>query len=165
MLPLVAIALLMVRAPARSYYAVFFTPRGEIQGVAAHRGRAFVVLSDLTFGRERGLTMLCDGVVPAALDPTYERVYGEVTDKRERLGFGFARSTAAPAAATPVHQVIAVPLWFLGGVALLPPLRLARLALRDRRRRLRGLCARCGYDLRAATDRCTECGTPIAPKS
>lgn len=165
MLPVATIVLLMVRAPARSYYAAFFTPRGAIQGVAAHRGRAFVVVSDLTFGRERGLTMLCDGVVPAALEATYERVYGEVTDKRERLGFGFARSTAAPAAATPAHQVVAVPLWVLAALALLPPLRLGRIALRDRRRRLHGLCAQCGYDLRAATDRCTECGTLIAPKS
>lgn len=43
-------------------------------------------------------------------------------------------------------------------VAILPGWQM--LALLARRRRTgRGLCRRCGYDLRASADRCPECGT------
>jgi hypothetical protein len=51
--------------------------------------------------------------------------------------------------------------------SLLPLLVLARLlwqsAIRARRRR-RGLCPRCGYDLRASPEICPECGSRCAPR-
>ena len=48
-------------------------------------------------------------------------------------------------------------------VGALPALWLRRVARRRRRqiRIERGLCLCCGYDLRASTDRCPECGEPV----
>lgn len=56
------------------------------------------------------------------------------------------------------------PLWLpLALFFLYPALReVARYHERARtRRRTAGLCVACGYDLRASTNRCPECGTPF----
>ena len=54
-----------------------------------------------------------------------------------------------------------VPLWFVLGVFAVLPATRAWLVIRRIRRRRRGLCLACGFDLRATPDRCPECG--IAP--
>ena len=58
------------------------------------------------------------------------------------------------------HRLIVVPYWALTTLfAALPGCWLFhRLLLR---RRAPGLCGKCGYDLRASTEKCPECGTPV----
>jgi hypothetical protein len=56
-------------------------------------------------------------------------------------------------------SIFAVPIWMVCmGSALLPAFRMLRMIAMARRRR-RGGCRVCGYDLRATPGRCPECGT------
>jgi hypothetical protein len=54
-----------------------------------------------------------------------------------------------------------IPFWFLA-VTFVSPVVL-KMGLRVTRKKPIGLCAKCGYDLRATPGRCPECGT--APKA
>ncbi len=58
---------------------------------------------------------------------------------------------------------VCVPHWFPMVLTLIFPIwELARWR-RMKRRRAKGLCPQCGYDLRASPDRCPECGLAIPP--
>lgn len=51
-----------------------------------------------------------------------------------------------------------LPLWPLVAASALLPVAWLKRAIREGRRPRRGLCPSCGYDLRAITERCPECG-------
>lgn len=56
-------------------------------------------------------------------------------------------------------RIMIFPLWFILALCSFPAgLWLWKTRL-NRKRVCRGLCAKCGYDLRASPDRCPECGS------
>jgi hypothetical protein len=57
---------------------------------------------------------------------------------------------------------IVIPLWPFALVSALAPALWLRRTLTRRHRTFRGLCPTCGYDLRASSDRCPECGMPVS---
>ena len=54
---------------------------------------------------------------------------------------------------------VAVPHWAIAGALAMLPLFLIPARWKERRRRHRGLCTTCGYDLRATPNQCPECGS------
>jgi hypothetical protein len=56
---------------------------------------------------------------------------------------------------------VIVPYWALLVVSSVLPARQYRKWSRRRRRRERGLCVKCGYDLRGGGEKCSECGASV----
>jgi hypothetical protein len=65
------------------------------------------------------------------------------------------------AQSSPRYSAIIVPYWFLVLLTAVPTILAARRALRRRRWMRLGLCMVCGYDIRASTSQCPECGSAI----
>jgi hypothetical protein len=64
--------------------------------------------------------------------------------------------------------IATAPFWFLCAIFSITPLCWLRRALHRHHtesRRRAGLCVKCGYDLRASSDRCPECGAVAAQPS
>ena len=91
-----------------------------------------------------------------------DEAHYEMKTPRQWAGFGYGKvidRSLAPG--FDMFYTIKLPLWIVAAVFLALPAGRTVSTLRQLRRRARGLCPCCGYDLRASEGRCPECGTPI----
>ena len=107
------------------------------------------------------------------LDPAdVPRVLKSGIDKRSVLGFGIERwqqSHNWPVDRGTItygtdFKAYYCPLWSCFVLLLILPLIELPRMIRNFRRRRRGLCMNCGYDLRASPSKCPECGASINKK-
>jgi hypothetical protein len=139
----------------------------DVRAVRSSRGGlqwAWLHCEGLTYtGRERGRFRWFRE--PAVKYPLYDRSRSANVRARGALGFEVVRDEAGAgtgAGTSPrqfrVWRTVTVPLYALVLLLGLAPAVSFGRRLRARARRNRGLCHRCGYDLRATPDRCPECG-------
>ncbi len=167
LLPLVVVVAMWTRSHFRLDELSRVTERNETEAIVSYRGALHVIRS----GRSAAPRPVQWDVYEVREGAREDELYTTGRARWERLGF--ARMTSSQGAGggtftsgrsiTPwlmVNPMEAwvVPYWPLALLAAVPTAwrtaRLGRTALRRRR----GQCIACGYDLRASTDRCPECG-------
>jgi hypothetical protein len=103
------------------------------------------------------------------LRPTLMSLIGPDPIAFDRCGFALGwRSATDEGGGNVVRDYfMGCPDWalmVLFGVPLVPTIPIMLVRRRARVRIRKGLCVKCGYDLRASKDRCPECGTVVPPK-
>jgi hypothetical protein len=150
---------------------LFRTPAGHSIGSAGGPGGLLLVQSDLPYdgavdvdGREHALRLFS----PTADEfrPIRDALFDTTLVKFSFLGFKTAAGQIALSTSlSPRFSAILLPYWALVVVLAILASGVGRAAWTGRHRRRHGLCIACGYDLRASTGRCPECGKGIPAKA
>jgi hypothetical protein len=150
-----ACAALWVHSCHRHGIALYERGRHKVTAVSlmGHTGIIIGRAENRPYPSQRGLW---GGSFRFEPDSAYREYYGT---EPNALGFAYDDTGRSHLDGLDEDQVaFVVPHWFWVAAFALPPV-LRLLAWRRRRRRVRlGHCPACGYDLRASTGRCPECG-------
>ena len=170
LLPLLAACAVWVRSYFVADWVGRFAADGGGSGLASEwvvltaPGRAHVTRRAYTFARP---------VAPPAGATAWEThraadVLQDWFDRSSlpgRIGFGWGASRKVSSGGNVIRQrAVTFPLWLPAALAAVLPAAWVRRRLVPWRRARAGLCAVCGYDLRASPGRCPECGEAIVVK-
>ncbi|HEY2587909.1 MAG TPA: hypothetical protein VGI81_19350 [Tepidisphaeraceae bacterium] len=156
---LITVLVLWVRSPRHADAVLFYTPAGHLTGMASDHGGMLFCASDIPFGREMGLTADAMSTSADEFAAIHVTLFDPSNEKWHFLGFHVAAGTLGTWGWK--FNAILVPYWALLIPLAIPPLTGFRRAIRRARRRRRGQCLACGYDLRQSPERCPECGRPV----
>lgn len=161
-----AAALLWHRGRQGADVLAFFAGSGKISAAASWRGEILFTFTNIPFGQERAYTLASARIQDADMAAIAAELLSPPRIQRERFGFSIAYGEKDTFGITGgKFYAVGVPHWFIMLLCLFgfaPPMRRAWIM---RQRRKRGLCLQCGYDIRASTDRCPECGAPILARA
>lgn len=157
-----AVALLLLAAQARGVWRsdvlAIAAPSGRVFATGQHRGRVVLAMTDrplLGAGDVRTAVIVRRAEI---IDPLFPAVRPSKARRTASFTTGESMAAWGPGAAATYFRYVAFPTWALIAVALLLPARRAAIVARESRRRGRGHCPDCGYDLRGSPGRCPECG-------
>jgi hypothetical protein len=163
----IGVILLGVRSRHHADTILLRTPGNHAAGAAGDHGGLLLALSDLPYDGAESVDGSIRWVASMSatveeLQPIHDALFDPTTTRFSFLGFKTAAGqTTITGQLTPHFSAILIPCWFLAIVLALLPFRVFRAALTRRQRKRKGLCVACGYDLRASSGRCPECGSEI----
>ncbi len=151
----------------------FRTPVGHIMGSASDHGGLLLAQSDLPYGGSDDTdgqehAWLHTSLTPDEFSKIRDTILDTTAVRFNFLGFKTAGCVATMTSSpSPRFSALVLPYWFIALVMAAAPLGVGRKAWTRRRRRKLGLCLACGYDIRASSGRCPECGKeiPVAGES
>ena len=150
--------------------------------IGCKRGVLYTLASNVPVDRGKFLTFEHQRWMPVTVDVAMNDIVGRSTHElgyeksfasgqpvADSVAFGFSVGYGTDPFGVPGtwYIIASIPGWFLGPLLAIYPLWRSIRWWRIRRRRRRGLCPVCAYDLRQSRARCPECGyaIPLAPGS
>lgn len=151
-----AICIALIVLWARSYHVG--------HGIACQPSARTFVSAYLSCGRLRidGAQQVADG--GRYLSHESHRPPHPIATYGARARYGIWYDGRPSATGRPRFAMV-TPVWVVALLAAVPPAWHLGLRLHRRRRQRRGCCMACGYDLRATSHRCPECGLLAAKNS
>lgn len=160
---LVTVIVLWSRSPRHADVLTFYTPSGKLAGLASDRQGLLLCTTEIPFSNEMGLSAQTMSASRDEFAAVHDLLFDPSNEKWHFLGFHTATGTLG--SWNWKFSALIVPYWVLViPLALLPLTGFRRVIVRRRRKR-RGQCLACGYDLRQSPDRCPECGKPVGTVS
>jgi len=169
LLVLAAVVTLWLRSFRHVDGLALFDHAGNLHGVASDRGTILLFTSTIPFGHDKAWGVEPFSVAQGEFRTFDEYLYNPTALKFKWAGFKVSsdrytlidtnpNTGATATVARWPFGALTIPDWLLTAVVALPTFRsLGRVWVR-RRRKARGLCVACGYDLRGGPGRCPECG-------